>query len=95
VDEVEARELARRELGNENLVITDAKRIGQTWVVSYNSRKYVETGDLRYYETGPSLRILVSDDGRVVRAPGSTRPTRPSGSKTLAESLAESEQQQP
>jgi Immunity protein 35 len=94
VDQVEARELARRELGSENLVVTDAKRIGQTWVVSYNSREYVETGDLRYFETGPSLRILVSDDGRVVRAP-STRPTRPSGSKTLAEWLAESEQQQP
>lgn len=92
VDEVEARELARRELGSENLVITDAKRIGRTWVVSYNSRKYVETGDLRYFETGPGP-ILVSDSGLVMRAT-SRRPTRPSGSKTLAEWVAEFEQQQ-
>jgi len=94
VDEVEARELARRELGTDDLVITNANRIGRTWVISYNSRKYVETGDLRYYETGPSLRILVSDSGQVMRAP-SRRLTRPPGSKTLAEFLAESEQQQP
>lgn len=47
VDEFEVRELARRELNCENLVVTDAKRIGQTWVVSYNSGEYVETGDLR------------------------------------------------
>jgi len=94
VDEVEARELARRELGTDDLVITNASRIGRTWVISYNDRNYVETGDLRYYETGPSLRILVSDSGRVMRAP-SRRLTRPPGSKTLAELLAESEPQQP
>ena len=46
MDEVEARELARRELGTDDLVITNANRIDRTWVISYNSRKYVETGDL-------------------------------------------------
>jgi hypothetical protein len=91
VNEEEARELARRELASKDFVITGAKRIGLTWVVSYNSRKYVESGDLRYFETGPGP-ILVSDSGRVMRAPGTTPTRRPSGSKTLAEWAAEFEQ---
>jgi len=93
INEDEARELVRRALdrASEYFVITDAKRISSTWVVSYNSRKYVETGDLRYFETGPGP-ILVSDDGRLMRAP-TGRPTRPSGSMTLAECIAEFEQQ--
>jgi hypothetical protein len=92
--EEEARELARRELASDSLVIMDSKRFSRTWVVSFNTRKYVETGDVRYFETGPGP-ILVSDRGRVMRAPGTTRPTRTSRRKTLAESAAEFEQRQP
>ena len=94
MDEEEARELASRELASDNLVITDAKRISRTWVVSFNNRKYVETGDLLYFETGPGP-ILVSDSGRVGRAEGTTRRTATSRHMTLAESVAEFEQQQP
>ena len=39
VNEVEARELARRELTSEDLVITSSERISRTWVVSFNNRK--------------------------------------------------------
>lgn len=88
MDEEEARELARRERSCDSLVITDSKRISRTWVVCCNNRKYVETGDVLYFETGPGP-ILVSDSGRVMRAPGSTRPTRTSERKTLVESVAE------
>ena len=45
-------------------------------------------------ETGPGP-ILVSDSGRVMRAPGSTRPTRTSESKTLAESVVQFEKHLP
>jgi hypothetical protein len=94
MDEEEARELASRERASDSLVITDAKRIGGTWVVSFNNRKYVETGDLRYYETGPGP-ILLSDSGHVGRAEGSTKRTAASRRMTLAESVAEFEQQNP
>ena len=40
-------------------------------MVYFNDRKHVETGDVLYFETGPGP-ILVSDSGRVMRAPGST-----------------------
>ena len=33
---------------SDNLVVTDTKCISRTWVVSFNNRKYVETGDLLY-----------------------------------------------
>ena len=94
MDEEEARELARRELSSDSLVITDSKRISRNWVVYFNHRKYVETGDSLYFETGPES-ILVSDSGSVVRAAGSTRPTRTSARKTLAESVAECEKRLP
>jgi hypothetical protein len=46
MEEEEARELVGRELASDNLVVTDTKCISRTWVVSFNNRKYVETGDL-------------------------------------------------
>jgi hypothetical protein len=94
MNEEEARELALRELGSDSFVITDSKRIGRTWVINYQSRKYVETGNVLYMESGPGP-IFVSDSDYVVRGPGTTRPTQSAGSKTLAESVAEFEQQQP
>jgi hypothetical protein len=90
VNDEEARELTRRELSSDSLVITDSKRINRTWVVYFNNRRYVETGDVLYFETGPGP-ILVSDSGRVMRAPGTTRPIRTSERKSLAESVAECE----
>lgn len=63
-------------------------------MVYFNNWKHVETGDVLYFETGPGP-ILVSDSGRVMRAPGSTRPTRTSERKTLAESVGEFEKQLP
>jgi Immunity protein 35 len=94
VNEQEARELARRALASEGLVITGASRISKTWVVSYDTREYVDTGDDLYMLTGPGP-ILVSDGGRVVWGPGTTRPNRTAGPTTIAEAVAEFEQQQP
>jgi hypothetical protein len=94
MNEEEARELARREMASDNLAITDSKRISKTWVVSFNDRRYVETGDDSYFLTGPGP-ILVSDRGRVMRAPGTTRSTPTSRRATLAESVAEFENQEP
>lgn len=94
VNERDARELARRELASEDLVITGASRISKTWVVSYDTRKYVDTGDVLYMLTGPGP-LLVSDGGSVVRGPDTTRPKRTSRPKTIAEAVAEFEQQQP
>ena len=48
MNEEEARELARRELASQELDITGAPRISKTWVVSYDTRTYVNTGDVRY-----------------------------------------------
>jgi len=92
VNEEEARELARRELASEELVITGTSRISETWVVAYNSRTYVETGDVLELLTGPGP-IFVSDSGRVGRAEGSPRRTSKSRRMTQAESVAEFEQQ--
>ena len=94
VNEQEARELARRALASEDLVITGASRISKTWVVSYDTREYVDTGDDLYMLTGPGP-ILVSDGGSVVSGPGTTRPNRTAGPTTIAEAVAEFEQQQP
>jgi hypothetical protein len=94
VTEEEACELARRELATEDLVITGASRFSKTWVVAYNSRKYVETGDVLDLLTGPGP-IFVSDGGPVGQAEGSTRRTATSRRMTLAESVAEFEQQKP
>ena len=63
------RELIVRELGAER-VITGIKRISRSWVVTWESRKYVETGDIRYLEAGPWKTYLVSDSGVVVGAQG-------------------------
>jgi hypothetical protein len=93
VNEQDARELAPRELASEDLVITSASRISKTWVVSYDARKYVETGDVLYMLTGPGP-LLVSDGGTVVRGPGTTRPAHTSRPKTIDEAVAEFEQQQ-
>ena len=93
VDEEEAHELARRELASTDLVITGSKRIGETWVVHYDNRKYVETGDVRYVEIGPGP-ILVSDDDRVTRAPGRSI-SRPESAMTLEQLLAGDEPKQP
>jgi hypothetical protein len=87
VEEAEARELAGRDLASEDLVVVGARRVSQTWVVSYNTRQYVETGDLGHYLTGPGP-ILVSDGGRVMRVPGSEP-----GSKSLEDLIAECERQ--
>ena len=94
VTEEEACELARRELDTEDLVITGASRISKTWVVAYNSRTYVETRDVLDFLTGPGP-IFVADSGRVGQAEGSTRRTATSRRLTLAESVAEFEQQKP
>jgi hypothetical protein len=93
VDEEEAHELARRELASTDLVITGSKRIGETWVVHYDNRKYVETGDVRNMEIGPGP-ILVSDDGRVTRASGRSI-SRPVSAMTLEQLLAGDERKQP
>ena len=68
MNEEEARELALRELGSDSFVITDSKRIGRTWVINYQSREYVETGNVLYMESGPGP-IFVSDSGHVMRGP--------------------------
>lgn len=94
MNEEEARELALRELGSDSFVITDSKRIGRTWVINYQSREYLETGNALYMESGPGP-IFVSDSRHVMRGPGTTRPTRSAESRTLAELVAEFEQQQP
>jgi Immunity protein 35 len=94
VNEQEARELARRALASEDLAITGASRISKTWVVSHDTREYVDTGDDLYMLTGPGP-LLVSEGGRLVRGPGTTRPTHTSRPETIAEAVAEFEQQHP
>jgi hypothetical protein len=94
VNEEEARELAHWERASEDLVITGASRIDKTWVVTYNSRKYVETDDVLDVLTGPGP-IFVSDSGRVGQAEESTRRTATSRRMTLAKSVAEFERQKP
>jgi hypothetical protein len=94
VNEQDARELARRELASEDLVITGASHISKTWVVSYDTRKYVDTGDVLYMLTGPGP-LLVSEGGSVARGPGTTRPTHTSRPETIAEAVAQFERQHP
>ena len=94
VNEEEARELARQELASEDFVITGTKRISGAWLVSYNNRKFVETGDIRYAEAGPGP-LLVYDSGRIASGPGSTRVRRSPMSKTLHEWLVGGQLEQP
>jgi hypothetical protein len=72
MDEVEARELAGRELDSDALVIAGATRVSKTWVVFQGTRAYAESGELE--DSAPGLGpILVADDGRVMRTGSSPR----------------------
>jgi len=92
VDDQEACDLVRQVLGDEE-VVTGATRIGRTWVVSHQSRTFVESGDVRYIEAGPGP-MLVSDSGSVVGGPGTT-PAPGASRRTLDEAVAEFERQRP
>jgi hypothetical protein len=93
MEEEEARELVQQQLHAE-FAVTGVERISKTWVVSWESRKYIETGDLRFVETGPGKKYLVSDAGQITRTPGTTRSRSTTKRKTLLELVAEFEEDQ-
>jgi hypothetical protein len=93
MEEEEVRELVQRQL-HADLAVTGVERISKTWVVSWESRKYIETGDVRYVETGPGKKYLVSDAGQITRTPGTAMSRTTSKRKTLLELVAEFEDDQ-
>jgi hypothetical protein len=91
MEEEEARRLVELQL-QADFAVTGVERISKTWVVSWESRKYIETGDLRFVETGPGKRYLVSDTGRITRTPGTGMSRSAAKRKTLLELVAEFEE---
>ena len=52
--------------------IAGVERFGTTWVVYWNTRRFIETGDRRYAVAGNGP-VMVGDDWRVAQA-GSALP---------------------
>lgn len=77
VDAEEAQRLAEAELATGDQrhgpTVTSVRRISRTWVVFWNSRLFVETGD-EMQMLGGNAPLMVSDDGRVGVA-GTAQPT--------------------
>ena len=61
--------LQRREIGGpENLIIIDSSTIEKPygWIFSYNSRRYLETGDIRYMVLGGGPIVVIAATGEII-----------------------------
>ena len=92
MDEETARQLVQQDLVA-GQVVTGVKRVSNTWVVTWAQQKYLETGDFRWIEAGPSHTYLVSDRGAFTRTQGTTRSRATSRRQSLEEQIAEFERQ--
>ena len=82
VDEARAREFAQRFLKDtiqpkvaHDLVLTTLDQYDNCWVVTYNTRRFSETGEIRYALAGNGPLIVNRRTG-VVRQGRASRPIR-------------------
>jgi hypothetical protein len=90
MEEEEARKLVQRHLHAE-FAVTGVERISKTWVVSWESRKFIETGDVQFAEIGPRKQYLVSDAGRITGTPNTIFSRSGIKRKPILELVAEFE----
>ena len=67
IDEEAARHIAQERIDRHpgHLVVTETREIPEGWVFFYNSRRYLESGDIRDSVAGNAPLIVDRDDGTV------------------------------
>jgi len=70
-------QLRRRDVeGAKNIVIIDSETIEKPygWIFYYDSRRYLETGDIRYKIFGHGPVVVIAATGEIIEL-GSARPS--------------------